>query len=130
MDLPYTPMEDDFVRLEPLNDAHRTGLKASCDADPTLWTDLYPHSMAFEHFESGWNRLKGWEESGMANNYAVIFRGEVVGMSSFLLIDRANQTLEIGHTYYRPEVRGGAVNPAAERLLMKRAFDAGARRVM
>ena len=130
MDLPYTPIEDAFVRLEPLADRHRQGLAAACDADPALWTDLYPHSMAGEHFESGWKRLRGWEDSGMAQNYAVLLKGEVVGMSCFLLIDHINDTLEVGHTYYRPEVRGGMVNPAAKRLLMTRAFEGGARRVM
>ena len=42
---------------------------------------------------------------------------------------QGNATLEIGGTYYRPELRGGAVNPAAKRLLMAHAFESGARRV-
>ena len=37
--------------------------------------------------------------------------------------------MEIGGTYYHPDVRGGAVNPAAKRLLMGEAFARGARRV-
>ena len=37
--------------------------------------------------------------------------------------------MEIGFTYYAPDVRGGAVNPAAKRLLLGHAFDAGAQRV-
>jgi RimJ/RimL family protein N-acetyltransferase len=59
----------------------------------------------------------------------VLADGEVVGMSSYLNIDRANAVTEIGGTYYRPDVRGGAVNPAAKRLLLTHAFDGGARRV-
>jgi RimJ/RimL family protein N-acetyltransferase len=52
-----------------------------------------------------------------------------MGVSSYLGVDPANQALEIGGTYYHPEVRGGPVNPAAKRLLLGHAFDAGARRV-
>ena len=37
--------------------------------------------------------------------------------------------MEIGATYYGPELRGGAVNPAAKRLLLANAFASGARRV-
>ena len=37
--------------------------------------------------------------------------------------------MEIGGTYYHPDHRGGAVNPAAKRLMLDHAFAAGARRV-
>ncbi|MFG3756611.1 GNAT family N-acetyltransferase, partial [Klebsiella pneumoniae] len=33
-------------------------------------------------------------------------------------------------TYYRPDWRGGPVNPAAKRLMIANAFAAGARRVV
>ena len=51
------------------------------------------------------------------------------GTSSYLADRPANDTVEIGATYYGPELRGGAVNPAAKRLLLAHAFEAGARRV-
>jgi RimJ/RimL family protein N-acetyltransferase len=53
----------------------------------------------------------------------------VVGQSCLIGVDHANAALEIGATYYRPDVRGGTVNPAAKRLLLRYAFDGGARRV-
>ena len=37
--------------------------------------------------------------------------------------------LEIGGTYYHPDIRGGPANPSAKRLLMAHAFESGARRV-
>jgi len=37
--------------------------------------------------------------------------------------------VEIGGTYYGPDLRGGAVSPAAKRLLLANAFESGARRV-
>jgi RimJ/RimL family protein N-acetyltransferase len=50
-------------------------------------------------------------------------------MTSYLAIDAAHRRLEIGATYYRPQARGGIVNPATKRLLLAHAFEAGANRV-
>ena len=53
----------------------------------------------------------------------------VVGTTSLYEIKPAYRRCEIGSTFYRPETRGGPVNPAAKRLLLEHAFDAGAVRV-
>jgi RimJ/RimL family protein N-acetyltransferase len=44
-------------------------------------------------------------------------------------IDPQHRTLEIGYTWFRPEVRGTAINPEAKLLMLGAAFCAGARRV-
>lgn len=129
MDVEAEVMENAFVRLEPLAEAHRAGLRAACEADLRVWPELYPYSMAGEHFDPRWERLMADKAAGTAIPFAVLAGGAVVGMSSYLAIDRANAALEIGATYYRPQARGGAVNPAVKRLLLGHAFDAGARRV-
>jgi RimJ/RimL family protein N-acetyltransferase len=121
-------LEDRFVRLEPMAAVHREDLRAACDADPSTWTDLYPYSLAGEHFDTGWARF--YAEPGADRiNHAVTVGGRCVGVSSYLTVDPANGSLEIGGTYYHPDVRGGAVNPATKRLLMGHAFESGARRV-
>jgi RimJ/RimL family protein N-acetyltransferase len=121
-------LENRFVRLEPMTEAHKEAFRAACDADLATWRDLYPYAMGGEHFEAGWERL--YARPGKDRlNYAVIADGRCMGVSSFLTIDPENQTLEIGGTYYHPDVRGGPVNPAAKRLLMGHAFDSGVRRV-
>ena len=33
------------IRLEPLDEAHREGLRAACDADIEVWNALYPIPM-------------------------------------------------------------------------------------
>jgi RimJ/RimL family protein N-acetyltransferase len=129
MQLEPVVLENRFVRLEPLGAAHREGLRAACAADTQIWTALYPYSLAGEHFDPRWSQLLASAETGANLVFAVLADGEVVGMSSYLNIDRANAVTEIGGTYYRPDVRGGAVNPAAKRLLLTHAFDGGARRV-
>ncbi|MDB5423765.1 MAG: acetyltransferase, family [Phenylobacterium sp.] len=121
-------LENRFARLEPITEAHREDLRAACAADPDTWNRLYPFSMLGAAFDEGWARM--YARPGpewMA--FAVMAEGRCRGASSYLAIDAANATLEIGATYYGPELRGGAVNPAAKRLLLAHAFDSGARRV-
>lgn len=123
-------LESRFVRLEPMTDQHREGLREACNADQSIWTDLYPFSWANEHFDPTWAKLIGDQAQGHTQPYAVLADGQVVGLTTFYAIDLANAVLEVGGTYYRPDARGGAVNPAAKRLMMGHAFDSGARRVV
>ena len=129
MKLQAAVLENAVVRLEPLAEAHREPLRAACAADTEIWAALYPYSMAGEHFDPRWRQLLAETDRGGAVSFAVLVRGEVVGMTSFLALDPVNATVEIGATYYRPDARGGAVNPGAKRLLLGHAFAAGARRV-
>lgn len=122
-------MQDRHVRLEPLGEQHCAQLREACDADPALWRDLYPFSMAGEHFDAAWDRLTRQVADGSWITFAVVARETCVGMTSYIAPDAVNATVEIGGTYYAPDVRGGAVNPAAKRLMLANAFEAGARRV-
>lgn len=129
MKLKAAILENAFVRLEPLGEAHREPLRAACAADAEIWAALYPYSLAGEHFDPRFRELLTEAARGATIPFAVIAGGQVVGMTSLLAIDPINATVEIGATYYRPEHRGGAANPAAKRLLLAHAFAAGARRV-
>lgn len=130
MRLTPRPLKNPFVRLEPMTDAHREPLRAAVNADQRIWTELYPYSWANEHFEPTWAKLRKDQAEGNTIPYAVTAGGEVVGLTTFYAIDRPNHVVEIGGTYYRPDVRGGVVNPASKRLMMTEAFEAGARRVV
>jgi N-acetyltransferase len=123
-------LENPFLRLEPMEDRHRDALRDATNADQEVWTQLYPYSWAGEHFEPTWAKLMRDQAGGGTQAYAVIADGALVGLTSFYAIDKANGVLELGGTYYRPDMRGGAVNPAAKRLMMGHAFDSGARRVV
>lgn len=128
MKLEAKVMEDRHVRLEPMSEVHREDLRAACAADPDTWNRLYPFSMLGAEFDVGWARMyvnpaPEWIP------FAVMTEGRCQGCSSYLAVDPVNATVEIGATYYGPALRGGAVNPAAKRLLMTHAFEAGARRV-
>lgn len=116
------------VVLEPIEDRHREPLRAATNADAEVWP-LYPYSMADPHFDDFWTGLRARQASGAAMPFAVCLNGECVGISCYLNIDPAQDSLEIGGTYYRPDARGGVVNPSAKLLLLGHAFASGARRV-
>ena len=123
-------LENRFVRLEPMAEHHREDLREACNADQAIWTELYPYSWAGEHFDPTWATLMGHIADGSTVGFAVMVDGRCGGLTCFSSMDAANGVLEIGGTYYRPELRGGAVNPAAKRLMMGHAFDSGARRAV
>ncbi len=55
--------------------------------------------------------------------YTVRLRGTVVGTSSLMDVDVANERTHIGSTLYHPDHWGGVVNPATKLLLLAHAFD-------
>jgi N-acetyltransferase len=122
-------LENRFVRLEPFEDRHKEPLRAACDADPDLWPSLYYNSLGGDEFDGGWDAMRMQQAKGWRIPFAVLHRGECVGLSTFIDIQPKNGAVEIGTTYYRPEARGGVVNPATKRLLLEHAFDCGAARV-
>jgi len=128
MNLERKILEDRHVRLEPMAEAHRKDLRAACAADPDTWNELYPFSMLGPAFDEGWERMYARPAAEWIA-FAVMANGRCDGTTSYLAIDPVNATVEIGATSYGPELRGGAVNPAAKRLLLANAFESGARRV-
>lgn len=127
MQLDYPVLQGRSVRLEPLAEHHKKGLRAACEADQEIW-DIYPYSMAGEHFDPVWTGLNARRDKGLMAPYAVVAGPEVVGISC-IFPDLPNRVAEIGGTYYRPDVRGTAINPESKRLLMAHLFDSGAIRV-
>ncbi|MEI6439934.1 MAG: GNAT family protein [Alphaproteobacteria bacterium] len=131
MNLTLKILENPWVRLEPLGAEHKEALRAACTADPDTWNRLYPYSMLGEAFDRRWeDYLVKSQADGSWMQYAVMVGGRCMGMTCHIGTDAANASVEVGGTYYHPQVRGGAVNPAAKRLMMGHAFDAGARRVV
>ena len=128
MRLSAEPMGDRFVRLEPLEPSHREGLRAAADADAQIWP-LYPVNMSGDGFAPFWAEVTAAAAAGRWLPFAVVVEGACMGLTCFIAPDAANAGVEIGSTYLHPQLRGGAANPAAKRLMLGRAFDGGARRV-
>ncbi len=124
------PLEDRFVRLEPFEDGLKAEVRAALDCDPHAWEIMVAPAYG-DHFEAWWKPALAAMEAQTRIAYAVRRRsdGAVVGTTSLYEINPAYRRCEIGSTFYRPEARGGAINPACKRLLLGHAFDAGAVRV-
>lgn len=130
MKLDPVVLENDHVRLEPLRESRKKEMRAALNVDPDAW-EIMVGSAYGETFDAWWDESMRGYHLGHRLPYAVIDRasGQVAGTTGFFDIIDAHKRVEIGGTFYRPEFRGGVVNPACKRLLMGAAFDAGAIRV-
>ncbi len=119
------PMQGDGCRAELFGEQHRDELRAACAEETEIWA-IYSTPFDPKNFDDSIDKLA----QGPLNRTFVLFEGaELAGMSSFIGIDLARQTLEIGGTYYRPHLRGGGFNRRVKDMMLKRAFDCGIRRV-
>ena len=130
MKLTAVPLTNAFVRLEPFEPGLEAEVRAALDCDPDAW-DVMVGAACGEHFDGWWRSALAAMADGDRIAYAVrrLSDGAVVGTTSFYEIKPAYRRCEIGSTFYRPEARGGPVNPACKRLLMAHAFAAGAVRI-
>lgn len=124
------PLEDRFVRLEPFDSSLRDDVRAALDCDPEAWSIMVGAGWG-PHFGGWWDSALVAMRAGTRIAYAVrrLSDGAVIGTTSLYEITPAYRRCEIGSTFYRPDARGGPVNPACKRLLLAHAFDAGAVRV-
>lgn len=129
MALGIVPLENRFVRLEPFTAALEHEVRAALDCDAASWNIMVSAAHG-PHFDGWWRAALSGMEQGSRIAWAVrSSTGAVVGTTSLYEIRPDYRRCEIGSTFYRPEARGGAVNPACKRLLLGHAFDAGAVRV-
>ena len=128
---PRAVLEGRHCRLEPLEAArHAAQLfeANSLDRDGRMWTYLL--SGPFESFDE----YSAWVESRQASVdplfYAIVERssGLAVGVASYLRIDPANGSVEVGHLQFSPRLQRRTAATEAMYLMMKQAFDLGYRR--
>ena len=118
-------MADGDVRLEPLAEAHRAALKAACAEDLDVW-QIYATSFDPDHFDASFDlimSLRRWRR------FAIFAGPGLVGMSCYINIDEERGALEIGNTYYVPDMRGTGLNRIVKKLMIGRAIDCGMRRI-
>lgn len=129
MNLAVEGLENRFVRLEPFAPALEDEVRAALDCDPAAWEGMVSAAHG-PHFDGWWASALAAMQAGSRIAWAVRTPdGRVVGTTSLYEIRPEHRRCELGSTFYRPEVRGGAVNPACKRLLLAHAFDGGAIRV-
>ena len=118
-------MNGDGCRAEVFSEQYRDPLRAACAEDREIW-DIYAKNFGPEGFDDS---IATYTSNPQNRTFVLFEGGELAGMSSYLGIDQARQTLEIGGTYYRPHLRGTGFNRRVKDMMLKRAFDCGIRRV-
>lgn len=124
--LRHEPLVADLVRLEPLGPEHRQAVRQVFDSDEEAWSIMVGAGFG-PHFEGWWAQAL----AGPSLCYAVVRPGDgaVVGVTGYHEMAPTHGRVEIGGTFFGPEARGGAINPAAKRLMLDHAFADGAVRV-
>ena len=113
------------VRLEPMAEAHRAGLKAACAEDLAIWP-IYATSWDPDHFDATFERTMARPDWC---RFTIFSEGRLAGMSCFINVDPERGALEIGNTYYVPALRGTGFNRAVKELMIRRAIVCGFRRI-
>ena len=118
-------MADGAVRLEPLAETHRAALKAACARDLDIWR-IYAFSYDPGHFDASFDALLARPHG---HGFAIFSGDALVGMSCYIGVEPKRGVLEIGNTYYVPDMRGTGLNRAVKDLMIGRAFACGFRRI-
>ena len=109
------------VRLEPLVAEHRDGLAPAADHGE-IW-DHMPHDASGAGFDGWFDHSLKLALAGREAVWAVRTDGVLVGSTRYLAIEPEHRRLEIGHTWYAPQVWAGRVNPACKLALLRYAFE-------
>lgn len=128
MNLSHVERGDSFVRLAPMTEAHAKPLAALADAHPGLFAHWPRDVSGGYEAEAAW-QLQEQAEGRFIAHVAFDSSGRLVGQTCYLALRPAHAGVEIGATWYAPDVQGTAVNPAAKRLMLSHAFARGAERV-
>ena len=115
-------LENPFVRLEPLSEAHVGDLTEAAVGLETAWYTSVP---APSEISSEIAKRLRWRDEGHMNPFAVrrLATGRIVGMTTYCNIDQPNRHVEIGHTWLGIETQRTEVNTAAKLALLTHAFE-------
>ena len=117
-------LENEFVRLEPVDEPHREGLRAAAKGDAALF-DYMPMDLSGGDFDRWFDWSKGISDGVRELVFAVIRKsdGRIVGSTRYLNIVAADKRLEIGHTWYARDTWSSPVNPSCKLLLFAHGFE-------
>jgi RimJ/RimL family protein N-acetyltransferase len=121
---PAAPLAGRIVRVEPIEERHREGLREAAEAEPQIHRFTNMYTLGFDR----------WFDLALANEQEVPFVVHVgdrpVGSSRYLNVEPFHKRVEIGWTWLERPQWGTGANIETKYLLLKNAFDAwGAMRV-
>jgi RimJ/RimL family protein N-acetyltransferase len=117
-------LENAVVRLVPLEPSHERALVEAA-SDGRLWELWYTTIPAPQEMAAEIERRLQLQRAGSMVPFSVVDRrdGRIVGQTTFMNIDRGNNRVEIGSTWYAASVQRTAINTAAKLLLLEHAFE-------
>ena len=112
-----------WVRLEPLAKPHREPLRAAAD-DERIWVHTLTVARGPE-FDRWFDDVLAHRATGQQFPFVVrrLADQAIVGSTSYLDPELWHRRVEIGSTWYTPDVWGTRVNPECKLLLLAHAFD-------
>ncbi|UOM33269.1 GNAT family N-acetyltransferase [Acuticoccus sp. I52.16.1] len=117
-------LRDSHVTLAPLAHAHHDGLVEAAE-DGDVWRLWYTAVPSRDGMTAEIDRRLGLQEAGTMVPFTVFDgEGRIAGMTTYMNVDRANQRVEIGSTWYAQRVQRTRLNTQAKRLLLGHAFEA------
>jgi RimJ/RimL family protein N-acetyltransferase len=128
---PREPMLGRYCRVEPLEiERHAAQLHAAncTDAEQRIWTYLgYGPFDSLDSYVDWMRRACGGDDPLF---HAIVdgATGQAVGLASYLRIEPANGSIEVGHINYSPLLQRRPAGTEAMYLMMRRAFELGYRR--
>jgi N-acetyltransferase len=120
---PQGALEGQIVRVEPIEERHREGLRDAAECEPQIHRFTNMYTLGFD----------GWFDAALSSETEVPFVVHVydrpVGSTRYLNIDPAHRRTEIGWTWLERPQWGTGANIETKYLLLRNAFDWGAMRV-
>lgn len=123
----HVPLAEGDLKLAPIAEPHREGLRAACAEDDEIW-EIYPFNYAGADFDVQFERLLNG--GAMRRAYAILQDGALVGMTAWLEHGAPGWSIEIGNSYIVPRLRGSGFNGRLKRLMLDHAFACGLERVV
>jgi RimJ/RimL family protein N-acetyltransferase len=114
---PDGPFQGRIVRVEPIEERHREGLREAAEREPQIhrFTNLY--SFGFDR----------WFDAALASEgevpFVVLVGGRPVGSTRYLNIEPFHRRAEIGWTWLERGQWGTGANIETKFLLLEHAFD-------
>ncbi len=130
MELDHPGLENEWVRLDVFGPEHRQIVYDSGAVD-AMWTWM-PMISTGTNFDSYYDHALMQLKRGMMIPFAIFDPGSgaFLGVVSFLSPNRTHRRLQITHIWLVPEARGKGVFLAVQELMIRRALDWGARRIV
>jgi N-acetyltransferase len=114
---PVAPLEGRIVRVEPIGERHREGLREAAEREPQIHRFTNMYTLGFDR----WFDLAVGSETEIP--FVVHVDGRPVGSTRYLNVEPAHRRAEIGWTWLEREQWGTGANIETKYLLLRNAFD-------